>query len=1194
MRYIYFFASLYFISFLGFGQNVSPTTNSQLKLSPIVLPEQQQSFDDYTRETLKKEEVESGYHVRLIQFDRPPAAQEWTQWQNLGLRKEGYIPYNAWIVSIPSNFRPEFFKEKQSVLQVVKLLPRNKMSRDAATFAYSDQASTVDVLIQPYSFVSANILQKAVARFGKISPFEHQPDVFLLRIPSSQLEKLASLAVVKFIEISPGEPVKDDTPGRSLHRSNAINPDFNGATKYNGKGVSISLADDGAIGPHIDFKGRLNSFISTNSGTHGDMCSGIAVGAGNLDNRYRGMADGATLNLYGINGYPQIVNAVQNFQTLGSVITSTSYSQGCNAYTTATATGDNLIRQNSPLNFVFSAGNNGTANCNYGAGPGWGNITGGYKTGKNVIAVGNVNAFGVIDNTSSRGPAPDGRIKPDICANGLGQMSTDENYTYSEGGGTSAACPGIAGILAQLYQAYRELKNEPNPKNGLMKAILLNTANDLGKPGPDFIFGWGHVNALKALKTIEENRYFTGSITGNGDSAVFNLPIPAGKTYLKAMVYWNDAPGTPSSTINLVNNLDFEIQAPNGAVNLPWKLDARPNATALNAAATTGKDSLNNMEQVFIVSPEEGEFRMVVRGISVPEGPQEFFLVYETGSDEIEVTYPIGGEGFVPGEVETIRWDAFGNDGSFILSYSTNNGQNWININTNVGAAVRHFNWTVPTNITDQALVRVQRGTVSGTSGRNFTISRVPANLRFTKSCIDSITFAWNGVAGATGYEVSRLGPMYMDSIWYTTATSATLAHSFADTAWYSVRALVNDGKGRRAAAVRRFPGLLNCQVAKDIMVKRIVSPQGPTTPPCAGYTAYPIVIEIQNIGTDSIFGATVSYKLGSGNPVSEFINQNFGPGDSLIYAFELLPNLNQNTNYFLTARVAANGDFNYLNDSVRLSFRTAPNAGLFLTQNFQLTTFPPTGWSVQNPDNGRTWARSIAVPAPTGGTTNAALMDNFTYFSANQVDRLTSPQINLIANEVPALTFHRAYAPTTSRTDTLQIMVSTNCGLSFEATGYKKGGAQLQTASPRNSRFTPASSTDWVKDTLILPQLAGQRVQFQFFNKTGGGNSLYIDNVETISLPFTAMNPNVSVALELKVYPNPADQKITILTGSTLKDSNIEIFNAKGQKIRPGSSTRLGENQIELSVADLPNGLYWLKDKSSPNKKPIAFSIAR
>ena len=65
-------------------------------------------------------------------------------------------------------------------------------------------------------------------------------------------------------------------------------------------------------------------------------------------------------------------------------------------------------------------------------------------------------------------------------------MSTTNPNSYVSKSGTSMSCPGVSGTLAQLYQAYKENQNE-EPYAGLMKAILMNTADDLGNPGPDFI-----------------------------------------------------------------------------------------------------------------------------------------------------------------------------------------------------------------------------------------------------------------------------------------------------------------------------------------------------------------------------------------------------------------------------------------------------------------------------------------------------------------------------------------------------------------------------------------------------------------------------------------------------------------------------------------------------------------------------------
>src|SRR5690606_35826654 len=154
---------------------------------------------------------------------------------------------------------------------------------------------------------------------------------------------------------------------------------------------------------------------------------------------------------------------------------------------------------------VFSAGNNGTSNCNYGAGAGWGNVTGGHKHSKNSIAVANLTYLDVRNNSSSRGPAHDGRLKPEVSAVGTNVWSTSDTNRYVNMTGTSMSCPAVAGVFAQLYQAYKNLNANANPSSALMKAIVMNSADDLGNPGPDFSYGYGRINALKAVQCIEQN-----------------------------------------------------------------------------------------------------------------------------------------------------------------------------------------------------------------------------------------------------------------------------------------------------------------------------------------------------------------------------------------------------------------------------------------------------------------------------------------------------------------------------------------------------------------------------------------------------------------------------------------------------------------------------------------------------------------
>ncbi|MCV5738162.1 hypothetical protein OFN56_40310, partial [Escherichia coli] len=79
-----------------------------------------------------------------------------------------------------------------------------------------------------------------------------------------------------------------------------------------------------------------------------------------------------------------------------------------------------------------------------------------------------------------------------------------------------------------------------------------------------------------------------------------------------------------------------------------------------------------------------GTYTVNVNGFAVPQGPQKYFVVYEFSTTAPILTYPIGGESIVTSLQETIRWDAYGNTGTFTLQYSTDNGSTWSNIATNI------------------------------------------------------------------------------------------------------------------------------------------------------------------------------------------------------------------------------------------------------------------------------------------------------------------------------------------------------------------------------------------------------------------------------------------------------------------------------------------------------------------------------
>ena len=615
-------------------------------------------------------------------------------------------------------------------------------------------------------------------------------------------DELRLLSLPFLLSIEPlGPPAKpEDKTGRSLHKVNKLTA---GLRNYSGEGIAALVRDDGEVFKHIDFKGRMiQNFVGESRGSHGDGVAGILGGAGNLDPINTGMAFGADIHIldYSRNFLDRTMDL--HF-TQDVLVTNSSYSDGCNVgYNNRTRTVDQQLFTNRSLMHVFSAGNDGMSDCEFGAGPGWGNITGGNKIGKNTIAVANLNYVGLLESSSSRGPIEDGRIKPDIAANGFGHVSTDEAHDYMVFGGTSAAAPVVAGIMTMLHQAYEIIYGE-RAQADVLKAILLNTATDSGNPGPDYSFGWGIVNAHRAALALEEQRFERRTIE-NGEMISIPFEIPAGTKEIKIMTYWHDVDGEQNPSQHLINNVDTYLSDGTNEY-YPWVLDPSPDPNILALPATTGVDNTNNMEQIFISNPEEGTYNLVINGTEIPSSEIELVVTWEIRNDEIEITYPIGGENFVPSTDEVIHWDAAGNEGEFTIELLDNDGNVLKSETANGQRRLRIMR--VDEEFSEFTRVRITRGASSDISDEPFLIAPKPGNLQIIRE-EEEIALQFDSVEQAVSYNIYLLGDKYMEyhSTIDTTYFILPDAEGFLFN-WISVSANFENGvEGERARAITTQP----------------------------------------------------------------------------------------------------------------------------------------------------------------------------------------------------------------------------------------------------------------------------------------------------------------------------------------------------------------------------------------------------
>lgn len=1173
---------------------------------------------------LNPTEIVNGYFYRYLQFKTIPDAATLQNIKQSGVILFDYVPHKTYIAGIPTTL--EYNKLKRwGVRSITKMTSIQKLAPSTLGPVYpiwAENGNKITLIASYFRNISATKAEE-LFNAAEVNVILMQPNsqTAIIEIAKAKVDAVANLDFLYFLETIPEPPMPEDRLGRTFHRSNVINTMIPSGKHYDGTGVNVLTRDDGEIGPHIDFQNRaIQNADPATDGTHGDGVAGIMAGAGNLDPTITGMAPGAMMYVIDYVSNFSTDNTLQLFQNDNVVITNSSYSDGCNGgYTTNARVVDEQTYQNPSLLHVFSGGNSNNQDCGYGAGTQWGNITGGHKIGKNVIATANLFADGSLVASSSRGPSEDGRLKPDISANGQEQLSISTNNTYQSFGGTSGAAPGIAGVAAQLYDAYRQFHNGQDPEAGLIKAVLLNGAEDFGNPGPDFKYGWGRVNAYRSLEVLENNDYLVGNINNNG-SNTHTINVPANVKQVKVMTYWNEPPAAVNAAMVLTNDLDMTLTTPTGETFLPWILDYTPNPSALDANATRGVDNVNNVEQVTLDNPAAGAYTVTVNGAVVPNGATDYYVVTTFIYDEITVVYPLGGEGLIPGTIERIHWDAFGNNNSFLIQMTNDNGANWFTI-ANVSGSERMFDWTIPNMVTAQAQVRIIRGNNTGQSQANFSILGRPENIELTKVCPNSIRIEWDSLPGATAYDVFILGYQYMDSIATTTNTYYEIPVTNAlSTHWVALRGVGANGlRGRRTIAEQlEVTALMNCLFSNDVAVSSI-SPNGYISS-CTS-SNFDVMVEIYNNSTTAKSNFPISYDY-NGTVITETFTGTIPSMGSATHTFATGLGALGVGNYALTAWTGlANEDY-LNNDTLSTAFDIAngTTAGLPLIESFDtMTTCGVTtncgaticplssGW--QNLTNGQAddidWRVNSGSTAstgtgPSGDHTGGG---NYIYLESSnncsfQEAILMSPCVDLTAAVIPQLSFwYHANGATIG-----EIHVDI-----FNGTEWIEDVMQPVIGSQGNN---------WIQVSISLQPYVGNIINIRFRGITGDGftSDIALDDInisEVTTAPianFTVNGTGACVGSPVELMdqstnvPNAWNWTITPNTFNYVNGTNATsqnpsvIFNTTGfYDIKLNVSNPNGtDSTIQYNIINVSNGgaIPYFEDFEGNAFPPTALSI--
>ncbi len=285
-----------------------------------------------------------------------------------------------------------------------------------------------------------------------------------------------------------------------------------------------------------------------------------------------------------------------------------------------------------------------------------------HGTAKNILTVGAVNdavsegmrslVNATMTSFSCWGPTDDGRIKPDLVANGAELYSSASFHVAGYGwkSGTSMSAPNAAGSALLLIEHYRALFPGRDMRAATLKGLLIHTADDLGRPGPDFEYGWGLINTRAAADHIsahaaDPNAFFMIEDTlPQGETRTYVF-LWDGATPIRATLSWTDPPGPMqtglnSPTIVLVNDLDLRVTDPEATVHFPYILDANNYA----APATFGDNIRDNVEQAYIANPVAAGFYTVeVSHKNTLAGNAQDFSLLISGAAEMPEDFAISG-----------------------------------------------------------------------------------------------------------------------------------------------------------------------------------------------------------------------------------------------------------------------------------------------------------------------------------------------------------------------------------------------------------------------------------------------------------------------------------------------------------------------------------------------------------------------
>ncbi|HEY3876208.1 MAG TPA: T9SS type A sorting domain-containing protein, partial [Candidatus Kapabacteria bacterium] len=286
--------------------------------------------------------------------------------------------------------------------------------------------------------------------------------------------------------------------------------------------------------------------------------------------------------------------------------------------------------------------------------------------------------------------------------------------------------------------------------------------------------------------------------------------------------------------------------------------------------------------------------------------------------------------------------------------------------------------------------------------------------------------------------------------------------------------------------------------------------------------------------------------------------------------------------------------------------FYASSGVSLPIAEGFEEDTFPPSDWMLAEAGDAYSpWFQDTVRKS--GSFSAGAFNTIFIFDNEGRAEGLETPVFDLTRASKPELSFDLAYnydlytPPYTTETllltDTLDILISTDCGATFTSLFRNQGAALATFAQPIlnplsvESDFISPSDSNWRHYTIDLSAFAGAPEAFIKFNYISGlGGSIYLDNVAIgTSLAVKAAGKIVAC----RAFPNPASNTVTFCTQPNSPIS-LSISDVTGRTLLINSAVTDGAGDYTMDIHTLVPGIYLARMSSMNSTSTMKLTIQK